>query len=131
MKNLIKIQHKKFIFCWNLASHLLSFYLHILLTVHLALPLMLPQSPNPMFSKGGSSRGSGGLWCRASNLLIDGSHLCWVTCVFVFMIVLILLSGRDYHNVAQFGGGWGHHNVAQFGKQADDKVDTGYYVKRD
>ena len=47
------------------------------------------------------------------------------------MIVLILLSGRDYHNVAQFGGGWGHHNVAQFGKQADDKVDTGYYIKRD
>merc|ERR1712137_527374 len=24
--------------------------------------------------------------------------------------------GRDYHNVAQFGGGWGHHNVVQFGR---------------
>merc|ERR1712137_892075 len=24
--------------------------------------------------------------------------------------------GRDYHNVAQFGGGWGHRNVVQFGR---------------
>merc|ERR1711911_143703 len=24
--------------------------------------------------------------------------------------------GRDYHNVSQFGGGWGHHNVVQFGR---------------